>query len=226
MTKEKAATKDKNAKAANTSLWRKVFETDPAHTKFVKVGRGFTTIDAFYQVQRATEVFGPIGIGWGWTADESIDDGLIIVKIGLWYVHPDTAVRSEPIVHFGCRALRSSKGRINEEAAKQAATDAMTKALSYIGFSGDVFMGKFDDNKYVAQQSAKFEAEAAAPSQEQETVYIDLVAHLGTVTSAEELAGMRPRLSEAKDFLPRGMIRELMDLYIKRSKDFKEGETE
>lgn len=214
------------AKTTNTSLWENVFETDPAHTKFVKVGRGFTTIDAFYQVQRATEVFGPIGIGWGWTATESIDDGLIIVKIGLWYVHPETAVKSEPIVHFGCRALRSSKGRINEEAAKQATTDAMTKALSYIGFSGDVFMGKFDDNKYVAQQSAKFEAQATAPTGEQVSAHADLVASIGAVASPTELEALRPRLSEAKGSLPQPMVRELMDLYIKRNNSFQKGDTE
>ena len=111
-------------------------------------------------------------------------------------------MKSEPIVHFGCRALRSSKGRINEEAAKQATTDAMTKALSYIGFSGDVFMGKFDDNKYVAQQSAKFEAQATAPTGEQVSAHADLVASIWAVASPTELEALRPRLSEAKGSLP------------------------
>ena len=32
---------------------------------------------------------------------------------------------------------------------KKVATDALTKGLSKLGFNADVFMGKFDDNKYV-----------------------------------------------------------------------------
>ena len=32
---------------------------------------------------------------------------------------------------------------------KKVATDALTKGLSKLGFNADVFMGMFDDNKYV-----------------------------------------------------------------------------
>tara|TARA_R110000824_G_scaffold374745_1_gene565343 strand:+ start:2417 stop:3073 length:657 start_codon:yes stop_codon:yes gene_type:complete len=218
MTKEKTVSK--------LSLWDSVFETDPAHTKHVSIGRGFTTIDAFYQVHRATEVFGPIGLGWGWTADETLSDELVIVKIGLWYVHPETGKRSDPIVHFGCRALRSTKGRTNEEAPKQAATDAMTKALSYIGFNGDVFMGKFDDNKYVSMMTQKFAAKAEVPSVEQQELFAELNLQLSTIENKEQLEALRPRLSEAKEKLPRTLVRGLMDLYIKRNSEFQGGEGE
>ena len=37
-------------------------------------------------------------------------------------------------------------------------TDALTKAFSHLGVSADVFLGLFDNNKYVQEMKAKFEA--------------------------------------------------------------------
>ena len=214
------------SKNTNTSLWDLVFETDPRYTKFVKVGRGFTTIDAFYQVKRATEVFGPVGIGWGWDTDETYtNDGLVIVKMSLWYKHPETGETSKPVVHFGCKALQSKSGRINEDAVKSATTDALTKALSYIGFNGDVFMGLFDDNKYVAEMREKYDEEAPSEQDksEQAALMADLAMKVSTVPDMGALEALRPELSEAKEKLPKKMVRELMELYISRTKEF-EGE--
>ena len=45
----------------NMRVWRQVDRTDPRHTKAVTFGRKFTSIDAHYQVMRATETFGPVG---------------------------------------------------------------------------------------------------------------------------------------------------------------------
>ena len=50
----------------NMKLWNSVEKTDPAHTKKVKFGRGFTAIDPHSQVMNATKAFGPAGEGWGW----------------------------------------------------------------------------------------------------------------------------------------------------------------
>jgi hypothetical protein len=38
--------------------------------------------------------------------------------------------------------------KTNFDAPKSALTDAITKGLSYLGFNADVFLGKFDGNKY------------------------------------------------------------------------------
>ena len=211
---------------SNTALWDQVFETDPKYTKFVKVGRGFTTIDAFYQVKRATEVFGPVGHGWGWDTDETYTDGMVVVKIHLWYKHPDTGEVSQPIVHFGCKALTNKGGRINEDAVKSATTDAMTKALSYIGFNGDVFMGMFDDNKYVSQQREKFEEQAAAPSSDQAELMSQLSMEISTALDQGQLQALRPRLSEAKSHLNKSMVRELSTLFINRMESFNKEQSE
>ena len=39
--------------------------------------------------------------------------------------------------------------KVDEEYAKKVATDALTKGLSFLGFNADIFLGKYDDSKYV-----------------------------------------------------------------------------
>src|SRR5580765_5972918 len=143
----------------NLRLWRLNEATDPAHTKPVTVGRRFTAIDAYYQIKRATETWGPIGVGWGWKLEEetvSVDgpNGQVHFakcKVTLWYRMPvngvDRMYECGPVI--GMNQLLSSKGNPDDEAFKKATTDGVTKALSYLGFSADVFMGLYDDSKYV-----------------------------------------------------------------------------
>ena len=199
-----------------------MFATDPAYTKFVKVGRGFTTIDAYYQVKTATEVFGPVGLGWGWKTDETYTDGVVIVKMHLWYKHPDSGEVSQPVVHFGCKALMNKSGRVNEDAVKSATTDALTKALSYIGFNGDVFLGLFDDNKYVEMQQQKFAEKEEAPSSEQGELLASLLMEISTAFDMAALKALRPKLSAAKETLNKAMVRELSTIFISRMESFKE----
>lgn len=51
----------------NTSIWDKVESTDPAATKGYKGPGGFsgTAVNPTYLNRKATELFGPCGIGWG-----------------------------------------------------------------------------------------------------------------------------------------------------------------
>ena len=138
---------------ANMRVWNAVCTTDPKHTKPVEFGRKFTAIDAHYQIQEATRLFGPIGEGWGYDAGQiAFVDGLVIVPVTLW--HGDRAKTFGPI--YGSTTLRDRKGNIDKDAPKKATTDALTKALSQLGFNADVFLGKFDDNKYVEDLKEQF----------------------------------------------------------------------
>jgi hypothetical protein len=58
----------------------------------------------------------------------------------------------------GCNLLVDAKGRVDDDAPKKALTDALTKALSHLGFNADVFMGMFDSNKYVKQLEEKYKS--------------------------------------------------------------------
>lgn len=55
----------------NLSIWKQVQRTDPRFTKPLE-GAGFqgTSINSNYMFMRATEIFGPIGEGWGYEVVE------------------------------------------------------------------------------------------------------------------------------------------------------------
>lgn len=143
---------------SNLDLWSRVEKTDPKHTKKVSFGRGFTAIDPYYQIECATREFGPAGKGWGWTI-ERLEEFREIKSIGLlirlWH-----GTRENWIEQWGQGSMYTDNAclKADNDVLKKATTDGITKCLSYLGFNADVFTGKFDDNKYVAQMNAEFSA--------------------------------------------------------------------
>lgn len=161
-------------------LWRSVEKTDPDHTKRVNQRGGFTSIGAHYQVMRATETFGPVGIGWGYECGEPIFHGpFIMIPVKLWY--RDRANTFGPI--YGCAEIMGNKP--DHDAPKKAMTDALTKALSHLGFNADVFLGRFDDNKYVEELKAE-KAAASKPKPDDSAVQeaVDCFAKADTLDAA------------------------------------------
>lgn len=128
-------------------LWNCLAKTDPNHTKKVDIGRGFTAVDAHWQIQRMTEVFGPIGKGWKWTAEHEIDNGLYFASITVHWKDDEGWYSYGPVTSV--YPLARANGKPDDEAPKKCTTDALTKALSHLGVSADVFLGMFDDSKYV-----------------------------------------------------------------------------
>jgi hypothetical protein len=157
----------------NTEIWNAVAVTNPNFVKSFTRGGGFsgTAINATYQAQKATDTFGPCGIGWGIDIlEERYQDGAPLLQDGavvgkevihvlrakLWYVYQGK--RGE-VIHFGQTPFvgRNKNGFFtDEEAPKKSMTDAMSKCLSLIGFSADVHLGLYDDNKYVADLRKEF----------------------------------------------------------------------
>ena len=136
------------SKKENMKLWNSVETTDPKFTKKVNQRGGFTAIGAQYQLRTATETFGSFGTGWGVRSEEIErweDVGLAVYKAHLWYKTGDK-IHEFPI-HSSIKY--HSNGRVDDDFMKKVATDALTKGLSKLGFNADVFMGMFDDNKYV-----------------------------------------------------------------------------
>ena len=134
-------------------LWNKVSVSDPASLKPVSFGqRSFTAIDPMYQIRSATEVFGPVGQGWGWSSTTEIvhvsnGDSAVLAHVSVWHGKPENVFGP----FTGCRKFfEAAKGRMAEDAPKMAVTDGLTKALSHLGFNADVFLGKMDGNKYAA----------------------------------------------------------------------------
>jgi len=153
----------------NLNLWSAVEKTNPAHTKKVSIGSySFTTIDAYSQIRKATEQFGAWGIDWG-VKDELfqvLKDDLILYTGKLWFnfegkpgiVELHSCIQIAPETRNG--------RKIDDECIKKVATDALTKGLSKLGFNADVFLGRFDDNKYVESMKKQFAEEERRLEQE------------------------------------------------------------
>ncbi|MBK3465833.1 hypothetical protein [Pseudomonas sp. MF6776] len=155
----------------NMQIWDKVSTTDTRYTKAAEVGgQKITSLNGTAMIMKATEVFGPVGIGFGWLiVEERFDEGsemvsgegdkrLVLgrelnhtIKIRFWF---ELDGKRGEIEQYGCtRYLYKSKyGTTTDgEAPKKSLTDAIKKSLSMLGFSADVFLGMFDDHTYVEQ---------------------------------------------------------------------------
>ena len=155
----------------NMTLWNDVCVTDPQAVKPI-TGKQYkgNSPKPYWLIKRATETFGPCGIGWGvQILDERFerfgDESLHVAKVRVWY--EQDAKRGE-IEQMGQTkaAYTSAAGKfiVDEDAPKKSVTDGMVKCLSMLGFAGDIFSGQWDDSKYVAwadQQYAEKEAKQA-----------------------------------------------------------------
>lgn len=152
-------------KEDNLSLWESVHETDPKYTKPVKYGsREFTAIQPQYQLLMATEQFGPFGIGFGVKDTKfttiKLDDSQVVVgyEAVLWYMHGGNKGEFDISSSIVLASLpKSGSLRIDIDAYKKVSTDALTKGLSKLGFNADVFLGQYDDYKYVDMLEEKYE---------------------------------------------------------------------
>lgn len=146
----------------NLELWNKVKKTDPSYTKTVNQRGGYTSISPQYQIKCATEQFGSYGKGWGFQSldmDYSQAEllGMVLVDAVFFYLIDGDRytfpIKNSWPIKFG--------NRIDPDFAKKAETSTMSKALSKLGFSADIFMGEFDDPDYVENVGNEFALEKA-----------------------------------------------------------------
>jgi len=140
----------------NLELWEKVQKTDPKHTKKANVkGNNIVSIKPQYQIYKATEQWGSYGNKWGF---KDIILGYDLKEIGLvtfkaLFYYPDGEFE---IINTISIYRDNAKTKIDDEFAKKVETDSLTKALSKLGFNADVFMGRFDDVRYVEEVKKEF----------------------------------------------------------------------
>ena len=137
-------------------IWESLCKTNPDFTKEApsSYGKKITTIDPMYQIQCMTEVFGPVGQGWKYTVEYKYQDGLVFAEVCIHYCVHNNWFQYGPVCSV--QNLSKKNGGLDDEAPKKAMTDAMTKAFSHLGMNADVFLGKFDDSKYVKQMKQEF----------------------------------------------------------------------
>lgn len=181
MTNAPETTQPAKTAAENKTLWDKAFKTDPQHVKPItgKTYQG-NSPKPYWIIQRATEIFGPCGIGWGFTvSNERFEqwgetDVAHACLVTVWYKW--NGERGE-VCQMGQTkaAYKTNAGKflVDEDAAKKSVTDGMVKALSLIGFAGDIFSGRWDDSKYqdeLRQDAADKKKAAGDNTQQQPTV--------------------------------------------------------
>jgi len=153
---------------SNMSLWDSVCKTNVKYTKPTKLnGMQITAIDPQYQKESATRAFGPFGIGWGvenenFDYKELGDTHLAHYSAILWFKLGGE--RGVIPIHANIKVSYMTRGnnaylKIDDNYAKKLQTDALTKGLSNLGFNADIFMGKFEDNRYIADRTLEAQAE-------------------------------------------------------------------
>lgn len=141
----------------NMELWRSVCVTDPRAVKPI-TGKQYkgNSPKPYWVIQRATEVFGPCGLGWGVQIlserfERFGDEALHIAHIMVWYMRDGKRCEIEQMGQTRAAYISAAgKHIVDEDAPKKSATDGMVKCLSMLGFAGDIFSGQWDDSKYVA----------------------------------------------------------------------------
>ncbi|GEM_PF-1796314 len=125
-------------KEKNLELWSRVERTNPKFTESFEYGnKKLTAVDAYYQIKKATSLWGPYGSVWGLKDMNIAKYGEIAVLKAVFY-YPGGEFEIINSISLG-----------EKDFAKKLETDTLTKALSKLGFNADIFMGRFEDARYV-----------------------------------------------------------------------------
>ena len=187
------------SKQNNLELWNKVEKTNPNYTKKANVkGNNITSIAPQFQIMNATEHFGMYGASWGFKNIRL--DYTLVNLTGLVYWE---AVFFFPGGEFPATNSISvwrdgAKTKPDDQFAKKVETDSLTKCLSKLGFNADIFLGKFDDVRYLDEVKKEFNKPKKTPLTSDEFKklnlkenykHIDAYLKIRTVTP-EQLAGL------------------------------------
>lgn len=187
-----------NGNNQNMDLWHSVCITDPTQTKKIE-GKPYqgTSPKAYWLIQRATETFGPIGHGWGVDVKDhgfqKIDDVTIHhwIVITLWYMKDGQKCCFDQTA--GSKALyKATTGLVyDEDAIKKSKTNATVKALSLLGFAGDIHAGYWNAPGYKQRAYDHYYSNS-------QTVNSNQQAHQQQATVVKETKDVQQNVSESK----------------------------
>jgi hypothetical protein len=146
----------------NIEFWESVEKTDPKYTKSVNAGgRKLTAINAQQQIKNATEKWGMYGKTWG-LKDIKLDyinnlcNNQVLAVAQAIFFYPDGVFDIGSSILVQSWIASKSYNKVDDDFLKKLETDMTTKALSKIGFNSDVFLGMYDDNKYIQKITKEF----------------------------------------------------------------------
>ena len=160
----------------NLELWHKVEKTNPKYTKQANVGGNkITSIAPQYQIMNVTEQFGSYGKTWGFKNIE-LDYTLVpefnLIVLKAIFFYPDGEF---PTINSIKMFMDNAKLKIDDNFAKKLETDTLTKAISKLGFNADIFMGKFDDTRYLAEITKEFAEPAKVIENISDDKFLELI---------------------------------------------------
>lgn len=215
----------------NLRVWNHADKIDPNYTKPDNNG-GYSSlsINGYWIIKKATELFGPIGIGWGFTImEERVDTGHTVwhqpsldtpdpialgtiknhtVKIALWYELDGKRGSIDGVYGHTAYTYHTKAGKwiTDGEAPKKSLTDAIKKALSMLGFAGEVYMGEYDNPYYMQAVQTEFEIQNA----EEKTTVIDDKRNLLIAKIEENIESIKAAVTPNEALgVRKGMLRNL-----------------
>lgn len=141
----------------NLILWNKVEKTNPNYTKNAKVGgMKITSIAPQYQIMQVTEQFGVYGETWGFRNIELSYDlvekfNMVVFKGTFFFPEGEFEIINSCKLY-----MDRNLTMVDDNFAKKIETDSLTKAISKLGFNADIFLGKFDDQRYLDEVTQEF----------------------------------------------------------------------
>lgn len=141
----------------NLWLWSQVEETPEKFQDPIEHQSHLTSIRAGYLIKKATEMFGPMSVGWG-LKDENEEYAflsesglpnkftLVVYTAKFWWTDNKGEIR-EFRVKTSAKVV-DYKDLSDEDMFKKVRTDAVGKALSDLGFSMDVRLREKGGNRY------------------------------------------------------------------------------
>lgn len=216
---------------SNLKLWRDVERTPPSMTKEVSFGRKYTAVDPHWQLRVCTAMWGPYGCNWGLKdlsysvhdvtyleklaerhggGYEPVTQTVVILSATFFYPTNDGTVYF-PIVN-------DERFKAGDDVMKKLVTNTRSKALSWLGFSADVYLGKFDDVAYVKDMKTKFE--------QQDALVEAVMVKVPTSKTLEELKEHRNKLHRLianKTLEDEVVARELLDLITEKEQELMSG---
>ena len=207
--------------ADNMSLWLSVEKTDPAFTKSVtERGRKYTDIDPMWLIMQATKQWGPYGSTWGLKNIKREflphhSDPLAATHTNRYCIL--SAVFYYPSGEFeigNAMPLFSAKqGLYDNDFVKKIETNTLSKALSKLGFGADVFLGKFDDVRYVETVGAEFAGTQREPQNATLRAVLDEAIARGATTAEKLMAAYK---ISSLDDLPNEQLKQTVQILVKR----------
>lgn len=117
-------------------IWELVNKTDVKNTKEVAYGsRKFTAIDAYSQIQQATNLRGPYGTRWGFKDLDITENADYVILSGIFYYPLKNCTDGDGVGAFPIwnnLEKYDSKGKLVNDLYKKIQTDTLTKCLSYL----------------------------------------------------------------------------------------------